>query len=270
MKRIFLLGYPIAHSLSPAMHNAALRAMGLDWQYALWEIQRDGLPDAVAQLRDDTCIGANVTIPHKEAVVEWLDELGASACDVRAVNTIVKRDGRLIGENTDIAGFLQALGDVPFDPRDAHTVILGAGGAARGIAFALGQAKAASLVILNRTRARAEALAEELRLRFPRLQVSIEPDAEWPGADLVVNSLPVSASFDLSSLRLSIQAVAFDLIYHLAQTPFMRQAERAGARAVNGLGMLVYQGAASLRLWSGQQPPTQIMFDAARCRVMMP
>lgn len=264
MKQVFLLGYPIAHSLSPAMHNAALRAMGLDWQYSLLEIQSDGLPETVARLREETCIGANVTIPHKEAVVEWLDELGASARDVRAVNTIVKRNGRLIGENTDSVGFLQALGDVPFDPRDAHTVILGAGGAARGIAFALGQAGAASLVILNRTLARAQELAQELRLCFPRLVVFTGLDAGQPDADLVVNSLPVSAPFDLSSLRLSPQAVAFDLTYHLDQTPFMRQAKRAGARAVNGLGMLVYQGAASLGLWSGQQPPISIMFDAAR------
>lgn len=264
MKRVFLLGAGIAHSLSPAMHNAALRAAGLDWRYTLWDLPAEALPGAVARLRADDCPGANVTIPHKEAVIEWLDELGESARAVRAVNTLLKRDGRLVGENTDIPGFLQALSEAPFDPRGAHAVVLGAGGAARGVAFALGQAGAASVTLLNRTRSRAQALAEHLHGSFPHLIVATDLAGAPANTDLVVSALPASAPFDLSPLRLSRGALAFDLAYRPAETPFMRAAALVGARAVNGLGMLVYQGAASFRLWTGREPAVEVMFAAAR------
>jgi shikimate dehydrogenase len=259
MKRVFLFGANISYSLSPAMHNAALQAMGLDWRYALWDLPTEAVLDAVASLRADDCVGANVTIPHKETVIAGLDELGASARDVNAVNTIVKREGRLIGENTDIYGFLRALGDVPFDPRGAHVVILGAGGAARGVAYALGQAGAASITLVNRTRSRAESFAQELRRHYPRLVTATDAPAR---ADLVVNSLPKTAAFDLAPRRVSSEAVAFDLTYRPAQTPFMQAARARGMRAVNGLGMLVYQGVASLEMWSKQTVPVDVMFEA--------
>jgi shikimate dehydrogenase len=245
------------------MHNAALLAAGLDWRYSLWDLPVEALPEAIAHLRSDDSIGANVTIPHKEAVIEWLDALGASARDVRAVNTIVKRDGRLIGENTDIAGFLRALQDAAFEPRGAHAVILGAGGAARGVAFALAQAGAASITILNRTLKRAEALAEQVREHRPIPVVTDWANAP-ANADLVVSSLPPSAPFDLSTLRLSRQALAFDLSYRPAETPFMRAARLADIRTVNGLGMLVYQGAYAFELWTGKPAPIPVMFDAVR------
>jgi shikimate dehydrogenase len=259
MKQIFLLGSSIAYSLSPVMHNAALSAMGLDWNYSLWDLSAEALPEAVAHLRTDDCIGANMTIPHKEAIIEWLDELGGSARDVRAVNTVVKRDGRLIGENTDVIGFLQALRDTQFDPHGAHALILGAGGAARGVAFALAQAGAASITILNRTHSRAQALADDAHRHFPELTTALNQTC---GADLVVNTLPATVPFDLDTLKLARSAVAFDLTYRPAETPFMREATAAGVRAVNGLGMLVYQAAASLELWTGIKVPVAVMFDA--------
>lgn len=263
MKHLFLLGANISYSLSPAMHNAALQVMGLDWRYALWDLPAEALPEAIAYLRLDGCIGANVTIPHKEAALEWLDELGASARDVRAVNTIVKRDGRLIGENTDMAGFLRALRDAVCEPRGAHAVILGAGGAARGVAFALAQAGAASITILNRTLERAKALADQVREHF-QIPIATNLDSCFASADLVVNSLPPNASFDLGVLHLSRQALAFDLSYRPAETPFMRAARLADLCAVNGLGMLVYQGAFAFELWTGKQAPVTVMFDAVR------
>lgn len=264
MKRLFLLGSNISYSLSPVMHNAALQAMGLDWHYTLWDLATEAVPEAIAALRADECIGANVTIPHKEAVIACLDELGASARDVHAVNTVVKRDGRLVGENTDIYGFLRALQDIPFDPHGAHAVILGAGGAARGVAFALGQAGATSVTFLNRTRSRAESLAGELHRHFPRLVLAADL-ADTPAyADLVVNSLPRTIVFDLAPLRSAPGAVAFDLTYRPAETPFMQAVAAMDMRAINGLGMLVYQGAASLEMWTGCQVPVHKMFDAAR------
>jgi shikimate dehydrogenase len=264
-QHLFLFGSNITYSLSPAMHTAALQAMGLDWDYCLWDLALEAVPEAVASLRGDDCIGANVTIPHKETVIAGLDELGPSARHVHAVNTIVKREGRLIGENTDIYGFLRALDDVPFDPQGAHVIILGAGGAARGVAHALGQAGAASILLVNRTHSRAESLALELRRRFPRLVVTADGSADAPAsADLVVSSLPRTASFDLVSLRLAPDAVAFDLTYRPAETPFMQAALARGMRAVNGLGMLVYQGVASLEMWAGHRAPVGAMFKAVR------
>ena len=272
MKYIFLLGDPIAHSLSPIMHNAALCALGLEgWRYELLQVPSDALPTAVARLRQEDCIGANVTIPHKEAVVEWLDELGASARRIGAVNTVVKRNGKLIGENTDGYGALQALSEAGFHPHGARAVILGAGGAARAVAFALAQVGARRLTILNRTPARAEALAESLRQQFPRLALAALPrlTEALGAADLVVNATAVGTAPNVNESPLPAGctvprgAVAFDLVYRPAQTRFLRDAAAAGARTVGGLGMLVHQGAAALRLWMGQAP-LAVMLDAVR------
>ena len=253
------------------MCNAALRLMGLDWHYALWDLSAEALPEAVAYLRRDDCIGANVTIPHKGAIVGLVDELSDSARTVQAVNTIINRSGRLMGENTDGIGFMQALRDAQFDPRGAHVLILGARGAARGVAFALGQAGAASLTLVNRTQPRAVALANELRRHSPQLLATADL-AEMPASPaLVVNALPPGAPCDLNPLRLSARplgsprgdVLAFDLTYRPAETPFMREAVRAGARVMNGMAMLVYQGAASLKLWTGREPDVQMMFKVA-------
>jgi shikimate dehydrogenase len=272
MKHIFLLGGPIAHSLSPVMHNAALRTLSLEgWRYELLQIPSDALPTAVARLRQEDCIGANVTIPHKEAVVEWLDELGASARNIGAVNTVVKRDGKLMGENTDGYGALQTLCESGFHPHGARVVILGAGGAARAVAFALAEAGALRLTIMNRNPARAEALAESLSQQFPGLALVALPHltAALGAADLVVNATAVGTAPNVNDSPLPAGctvprgAVAFDLVYRPAQTRFLRDAAAAGARTVGGLGMLVHQGAAALRLWTGQAP-VAVMFDAAR------
>ncbi len=263
LKYLFLFGSNIAYSISPAMCNAALRLMGLDWRYALWDLPAEALPEAVEYLRRDDCIGANVTIPHKEAVFGLVDELSDSARAIRAVNTIINRAGRMVGDNTDGIGFMQALREAQFDPRGAQVVILGAGGAARGVAFALGQAGVASITLVNRTRSRALALANELHSHSPQLLATADL-ADMPARpDLLVNSLPAGVPFDLSSLRLSRDVLAFDLTYRPAETPFMREAARTGARVVNGVAMLVYQGAASLKLWSGREPDVGAMFAAA-------
>jgi len=263
MKKLFLFGSNIAYSISPPICNAALRLMGMDWHYALWDLTAEALPEAVGYLRRDDCIGANVTIPHKEVIVQWLDELSDNARVVKAVNTIINRGGRLVGDNTDGIGFMQVLKDMQFDPRGAHVLILGAGGAARGVAFALGHAGAASITLVNRTRSRAVELANELRHRSPQLLATADL-AEMPASPaLVVNSLPPSVPFDLNLLRLSRDVLAFDLTYRPAETPFMREVARTGARVTNGMAMLVHQGAASLRLWTGREPDVGEMFKAA-------
>ncbi len=263
-KRLFVLGTQIGYSISPAMQNAAIRLLGLDWEYSLWDLAAEELPAAIAQLRQAECIGANVTIPHKEAVVPLLDGLGDSARELHAANTLVKRDGKLIGENTDGVGFTLALKDLQFDPKNTHVLILGAGGATRGVSFALARLGVARITLVNRTPARAETLAVELHQHFPQLQATANPAHLPADVALIVNALPPSAPVEAGTLPLARDVLAFDLSYYPIETPFLREARRTCARVTNGMGMLVYQGAESLRIWSGLEPDVPAMFRAAQ------
>ncbi len=270
MKHVFLLGHPLGHSVSPAMHNAAFRAVGLDWRYELLETPREKLPEVIAHLRADDCVGANVTIPHKEAVTALLDDVTDTARTIGAVNAIVKRDGKLIGENTDGYGFFQSLCDAQVDPHGARVVILGAGGAARTAAFALGEAGVASICILNRTPSRGDALADSLRAHFPQLVLGVDAIDNVKHADIIVNATSVGMSprADESPMPHGVDfprgALVFDLVYRPMRTQFLREAERAGARTIGGLAMLAHQGAAAFELWTGREAPIEVMFEAAQ------
>ena len=267
VKRVFLLGYPIAHSLSPAMQNAAFRALDLNWRYELLETPHEDLRAVVTRLRANDCAGANVTIPHKQAVIEWLDELGEDARRIGAVNTIVKRADRLIGENTDGYGFLQSLRDAQVDARGAHVAILGAGGAAHAVAFAAADAGVANIALVNRTEAHAVRLADALRQHFPQLAVTVNRRESIKDATLIVNATSVGMSPDGHASPMPVafprDAAAFDLVYRPARTRFLRDAERAGARTIGGIGMLAHQGAAAFRLWTGCDAPVDVMTAAA-------
>lgn len=259
MKRVFLIGDPIAHSLSPAMHNAAFQAIGLDARYELLETPANKLRDAIARVRADDCLGANVTIPHKESVIEYLDQVDEWARTIGSVNTLVKRDGKLIGASTDGEGFLRALCDAQVNVQNARVVILGAGGAARAIVFALSRAQVASIVILNRTPARAQLLADRVRAYSP-IAVTANDEGAIEHATLIVNTTPAGALPPGTSFPRD--AIVFDLVYR--RTDFLRAAEHAGARAIDGLGMLVHQGVASFKLWTGRAAPVDVMFHTVR------
>ncbi len=264
---IFLLGYPLGHSISPAMQNAALRACDLAWHYTLLETPRENLRAAVARVRAADCAGANVTIPHKQAVIEFLDGVSESAQRIGAVNTLVKRDGAVIGENTDVSGVLQSLRAAPVELRDARVVILGAGGAARAVAFALADAGAVRITIVNRTAARAEKLADDAQPYFSQVSFSVNDDRAFDDATLIVNATSVGMSPHVDASPMPCEfprhAVAFDLVYRPARTKFLRDAEAVGARTVGGLGMLVYQGAAAFKFWTGCAAPIKLMFEVA-------
>lgn len=267
MKRVFLLGYPLGHSISPAMQNAAFRAIGLDWQYELLETLPAELGGVVALMRADDCAGANVTIPHKQAIVELMDDVTARARKIGAVNTVFKRDGKLIGDNTDGHGFAQALRDAKVDPRDKCVAILGAGGAARAVAVTVSELGAVHIAILNRTLPRAQSLADFLRASFPNAVITVNDESAIAAAYLIVNATSVGMSprVDESPMPIAFprEAVAFDLVYRPAETPFLRDASRAGAQTIGGLGMLVHQGAAAFTLWTGRDVPVDVMFQAA-------
>ena len=269
MKRAFLLAYPAGHSLSPAMHNAAFAQLGILARYEALEVAPDALAAAVAALRRPEVYGANVTIPHKVAVMPLLDELSEEARRIGAVNTIVNRDGRLMGCNTDAAGFLRALReDGGFEPAGVSAVVLGAGGAARAVAYALLQAGVSRLALYNRTPSAAQALAAWLE-RGAKVEV-LEPSAlpeAVRASQLLVNATSVgmaqpgeaSARSPLEPGLLPREGFVCDLVYRPAQTRLLREAAAAGLRVQNGVPMLVYQGAEAFRHWTGQAAPVQVM-----------
>ncbi len=270
MKRVFLLGHPVSHSVSPAMHNAAFRALGLNWEYEPLETSREKLREACHRLRTDNCAGANVTVPHKQAIMELLDGVSETARTIGAVNTITPRDGKLFGENTDAEGFVAALKENHINPRHARVVILGAGGAARAVAFALAAAGAREIILINRTASHATELADRVHARYPGLRLAINWREAIADANILINATSVGMWPNITDAPLppeqvvSPHSVVVDLIYNPLQTRFLWDAKRAGAWTINGLGMLVHQGAASFKLWTGRDAPIQVMLDAAR------
>lgn len=253
------------------MHNAAFRHLGIEASYQAWDIPPAELAAAVARLREPGVYGANVTIPHKLEVMPFLDEVSKVAKTIGAVNTIVNRQGRLLGTNTDAVGFSRALGDVGVRPAGISAVMLGAGGAARAVAYALLTAGVRLLLVYNRTPARAERLARD----FAALgAIAVVPTSELPicigAADLLVNTTSVGMvgskgdDLPLPELWLPRQGVVVDIIYRPSRTRLLREAQAAGLTIQNGLPMLVYQGAESFSLWTGEQSPARAMLEAAR------
>lgn len=273
-KLAFVLGRPVGHSLSPAMHQAAFAASGLNAVYLPWAVAPDRLAAAVQGLRAmENLLGANVTVPHKEAVVPLLDGLTAEAEAVGAVNTLFPRNGRLLGDNTDGAGFLVALReDLGCEVRDLTAAILGAGGAARAVAMSLARAGARQLVLLNRSVNRAKHLADLVTAQYPGCQVAAQPlHSTWRIADvaeirLLVNTTSVGLQpsdpplFDYASL--SAATMVCDLIYNPPETLLLRAARAHGCPVGNGLPMLVYQGGLAFERWTGNPAPIQTMRKA--------
>lgn len=264
-----LLGHPLGHSLSPAFQEAAFAQLGIAGRYILRDVSPDELGPAVASLREPDVLGANVTVPYKEAVVPLLDEVSPLAARVGAVNTIVKRGATLRGENTDVGGFLWPLrtGGAAF--ARWRVVVLGAGGAARAVAVALLEAGVLQLTIANRSVARARALAAALE--DERAQ-ALALDDPWLGGALATVTLLVDATAagwnaaapvlapDLLA-RLPNHALVYDLTYR--QTPLLGAAAARGLATLDGLPMLVEQGALAFQLWTGREAPRPVMWAAA-------
>jgi shikimate dehydrogenase len=271
VKRAGIIGHPVAHSLSPVFQEAAFRASGLDVSYERWDTPPEALAGRVAALRDTACLGANVTIPHKEAVVPLLDELGGQSARVGAVNTIVNRHGRLFGFNTDGPGFVAALREeAGLDAAGRTFLLLGAGGAARGIAFALAEARAARVLIWNRSAARAVRLAAGVQAAGADAS-AVEDPATAPPYDCVVNctSIGMHGGPDPGGIPLAVAtipagALVADIVYAPEVTPLLAAAQAAGHPVLGGLPMLIYQGALAFELWTGVHAPVDVMFEAAR------
>jgi shikimate dehydrogenase len=249
-----VLGFPVGHSRSPVMMNAAFRELGLDWRYLKLPVPPERFEQTLKALSGSGYLGANVTIPHKLAAHDLADDLSDAARAIGAVNTLTFKDGRIAGDNTDAGGLLDAVGEPP----PGTALVLGAGGAARAAAWALAQA-GADVTVWSRTPERAAELAAELGVDH----------SERPGpSELLVNATSVGLrpGDSLDGLPLVDSRLVVDLVYGTGPTPVVRWAEERGARVVDGLEVLVRQGARSLELWTGREAP----MDAMRRAVFQP
>jgi shikimate dehydrogenase len=267
LTRLGVLGWPVSHSRSPAIHNAALAALGMsDWRYQLLPAPPALLEQTTHALGASGFRGANVTIPHKQAALALADRAGEAARAIGAANTLCfASDGTIAAENTDAPGLLASLGS---SPRGMRTLVLGAGGSARAAAWALAQAGAGEVSVWNRTPERAEALARDLGVRAVRVP---EP------AELLVNCTSVGlerppgwsedqelAQLGLTADRVGQYGAVLDMVYRAGSTALLAAARAHGASTVDGLEVLVAQGALSFELWTGREAPLEVMHGAAR------
>jgi shikimate dehydrogenase len=267
-----IIGDPIGHTISPVMHNAAFGALGLNYRYFPFPVKKEELKEAISRMRAQNFRGLNVTLPHKMAVLPYLDELDPLARALGAVNTIVNENGRLKGYNTDAPAFLQVLLEKGVAPEEKHIVILGAGGTGRSLAFILAKRRA-RLTILNRSLAAARSLAEQVQKTF-QTEITGGPLEETAlalallSADIVVNATSVGMSpqaegTPVPSRLIRPGQVVFDVVYNPVQTRLLREAEARGAVAISGLDMLVWQGALAFEKWTGQRGPIDVMKKSA-------
>lgn len=273
MRLCYLIGYPVGHSMSALMHNAAFQELGLGYHYVLKSVRPKALGRFTAdEMRVDAVRGASVTIPHKVSIMGYLDEVDPEAATIGAVNTIVNEGGRLKGYNTDGRGAMRALQEAYGDLRGAKAVVIGAGGAARAIGYHLSMV-VDELSILNRTVSRAESLASGLKL-LPGCNASVTAAAltrenlrsKLIEADVLINATPLGMTPEtdkspVDSDLLHPSLLVFDTVYNPLKTRLLREAEEAGARTLTGAKMLAYQGTASFELWTGVRAPEELMLE---------
>lgn len=274
--RVGVIGHPVTHSISPRFQQAGLNTAGVDARYEAWDLQPGELQDFIDGLRRDDALGANVTIPYKEAALRYMDGLHETARFVGAINTIVNNDGHLQGYNTDVTGFQRSLSEAGFDPSGVNAVLWGAGGAARAVAWGLIWRGVDSLTIINRTAVRGGRLRHDLASASAGAKLrSIGADDEavpaaLRDADLVVQCTSIGLKgsetdghLPFDPTWLADHTFVADLIANPTETPLVKAARESGHPAIGGLPMLVYQGAAAFELWTEREAPVAIMLDEA-------
>ena len=268
-----VIGWPVEHSVSPVMHNAAFAALGLDWCYVPFPVRPEGIGDVLKGMRALGIRGINATVPHKQALLPLVDELTPAARAIGAVNTVYWHDDRLVGHNTDAGGFLRALLEAGCAPEGCSALVLGAGGAARAVVYALAGV-CDQVTILNRSPERARALTDALAASPARATLYAgaldqQEIARVAGrAQIVVQTTPlgmwprVESTVWPEGVAFPPDAFLYDLVYNPRETHLVRLARQAGAAVSSGLGMLVHQGAEAFALWTGQEPPVEVMYRA--------
>ncbi len=274
-----VFGHPVSHSMSPVMHNAAIRALNLDYVYVPFHVLPGNLGGAVDGIRALDIAGVNVTIPHKERIIEYLDEVGEHAKLIRSVNTVINENGRLRGETTDGPGFLKSAQAAWGNIDGSKVLILGAGGSAKAVAYALAGV-GCKIVVANRTQARAQELVGGLTAVFgdeAARAAGLQRDVlseEMRDTDLVVNTTSVGMHPDDDGIPIPPDLLhpgllVYDLVYNPLRTRLVGEADARGARAVTGLKMLVYQGALSFEMWTHKEAPIAVMEEAVMRQFML-
>lgn len=275
-----LIGYPLRYSFSPKMHTAALKACGLEGDYSLFPVHPDdskGLKDLLGRVRSCEIQGLNVTIPHKQNVIQWLDDLTPIAKTIGAVNTIYLKDKKLIGDNTDVPGFQSDLRQFLFNRKSEiqdrkSAVVLGAGGAARAVVYALLD-NGWEVTITARRIEQARQLSNTFTGRKLRIADSF-PDIELSNVDLIVNTTPVGMSPNVDQsplpgdLSLPPHISVYDLVYNPSETKLISNAHAQGVHAITGLGMLIEQAALAFEIWTGHNPPRNVFYESVEQPVM--
>jgi len=263
---LFILGHPLNHSFSPAMQNAALRALGLPWNYVPIDLGSQEIPQAFERFRSSGVLGGNVTVPHKEKIGPWVDGVEGAAQDLGSINTVYRKGSRWMGTSTDGEGFLRSLGSWRKKLKGSRGLMIGAGGSSLAVGYALAQSGVREILIANRTRSNSDRLIRTLRKRFRKLSLaslSLEEsrtalrDRNW-----VIQTTSVGLH-DGDPSPISLKGAkpgtwVVDLLYH-RETAFLRQARALGLPTLGGLGMLLHQGALSLELWTGKKAPVAVM-----------
>jgi len=272
--RLGIFGWPVAHSKSPQMHESAASALGIELRYERFEVAPDELADAVERKHEAGIDGYNLTVPHKEAIMALIDEVAPAARAIGAVNTVARVDGRYIGHNTDAPGLVRSLEEAGVQVGDARVVVVGAGGAARAAVVGLANAGASEITVLSRRPEQGEALVRSLGAHVEcALDAAPLSEASWsfetatllvqatsatlesnPGAFAFAAALPIDA--------LPAEAAVVDMVYKPLKTSVLTRAEERGLSIVDGLGMLLHQGAIAFEMWTGFEPPLDVMRSA--------
>jgi len=271
MKKIYgIIGYPVKHSLSPAMHNAAFGALGIDAEYKLFEVKPEELKSFFNNLDKSNILGLNVTIPHKEKVFGFvsLEPENSHLRQIGAINTVVNKNRQLLGYNTDISGFSRHLKE-NVDPANKKVAIIGAGGAARAISFALAKSAVKEISIFDIDKNKAENISKMIKslfVDFPIFVVNNIDDLQIRNKDLLINATPLGMKpkdpCPIEERKLHKDLFVYDLVYNPAETKLLKLAKKVGAKTSNGLGMLLYQGMQSFEIWTGKPAPKEVMQKA--------
>lgn len=271
MKQLFVIGDPVAHSLSPLLHQAMIDQTGAAYRYDVRTVRPEELPAFVRWAKDGGCAGFNVTMPHKEAILPLLDEVDATAASCGAVNTVCIREGRAIGHNTDGTGFLDSLAGQGFYPQGQTVLLLGAGGAAKAVGHALAAAGAGRVIVCARRLERAAALAAQLPGCGEGIVLAQDAIQQAASAcDLLVNATPLGMAGSPAFARLDFlqamppHAVVYDLVYHPRRTALLEAAARQGLRAVGGIDLLIRQAVRAFTFFTGETPDTAALYAALR------
>ena len=271
MKQLFVIGDPVAHSLSPLLHQAMIDQTGAAYRYDVRTVRPEELSAFVRWAKDGGCAGFNVTMPHKEAILPLLDEVDATAASCGAVNTVCIREGRAIGHNTDGTGFLDSLAGQGFYPQGRTVLLLGAGGAAKAVGHALAAAGAGRIIVCARRLERAAALAAQLPGCGEGIVLAQDAIQQAAAAcDLLVNATPLGMAGSPAFARLDFlqamppHAVVYDLVYHPRRTALLEAAARQGLRTVGGIDLLIRQAVRAFTFFTGETPDTAALYDALR------